>query len=255
MRDDLNLLAQDVVPVMIESLRTNPDTQALSDILTSWDYHDSADAAAPLVFQEIWRRMVEQTFADELGQELATRVNKTTYYWSQRMHRWMLDGGSEWFDNIETDRVETLDDIIQAAAIDASQYIADQLGSQAGDWKWGDVHRIDILNPLRQSGIGKEVLGGGSHPMGGSAQTLYRASFDLSEPGSQVLYSAALRMVVDLSDEKKVTAVLPGGVSGRLFNEHFVDQVDEYMNGGKIYWWFDDRLIDEHAQSVLTLSP
>ena len=62
-------------------------------------------------------------------------------------------------------------------------------------------------------------------------------------------------MVVDLSDNEKVTAVLPGGVSGRLFTDHFVDQVDEYINGEKIYWWFDDLKIEQHAQSLLTLSP
>ena len=99
------------------------------------------------------------------------------------------------------------------------------------------------------------MLGGGSHAMGGSAQTLYRASYDYSEPGSQVVHSAALRMVADLSDNEKVTAVLPGGVSGRLFTDHFVDQVDEYMNGEKVYWWFSDALIEQHAQSLLTLIP
>ena len=255
MRDDLNLLARDIVPVMVEALRQQPETEVISEILASWDYHDSADASAPLIFQEIWRRMVEQTFADEWGQELAIRVTKTAYYWSQRMHRWILDGESVWFDNTETNRVESLDDIILAAALDAMQSIEKQLGADAGSWKWGDLHRINILNPLRRTGIGKRVLGGGSHAMGGSAQTLYRASFDLSEPGNQVVHSAALRMMVDLSDDEKVTAVLPGGVSGRLFTKHFVDQVDEYMDGEKIYWWFSDAQIDQHAQSLLTLSP
>ena len=255
MRDDLNVLARDITPVLVDALRQHPETEVISQILASWDYHDRADASAPLIFQQIWRRMVEQTFADELGQDLANEVTKTAYYWSQRMHQWILDGGSRWFDNTETDTVETLDDIIVAAALDAMQSIEKQLGADTNQWQWGDLHRIDILNPLRRSGVGKGVLGGGSHAMGGSAQTLYRASYDYSEPGSQVVHSAALRMVVDLSDDEKVTAVLPGGVSGRLFTDHFVDQVDEYMNGEKIYWWFDDSLIEQHAQSLLTLSP
>lgn len=255
MRDDLNLLARDVVPIIVEALRNHPDTEAISNILASWSFHDSADASAPLIFQEIWRRMLVQTLADELGQELAAKVSRTAYYWSQRMHRWILDGDSRWFDITDTDNVETIDDIIRAAAIDAQRSIEERLGADAVNWKWGDVHRLDILNPLRRSGLGKGALGGGSHAMGGSAQTLYRASFDLAEPGNEVVYSAALRMVADLSDDEKVIAVLPGGVSGRLFSGNFVDQVDEYITGEKRYWWFDDELIDQHARSVLTLSP
>ena len=114
---------------------------------------------------------------------------------------------------------------------------------------------MEFLNPLRRTGLGKGWLGGGSHAASGSAHTLYRGIFDLSEPGNKVVTAAALRMVVDLADNEKVTAVLPGGVSGRTFTENFVDQVDEYMNGEKIYWWFSDALIEQHSQSVLTLSP
>lgn len=255
MRDDLNLLARDVVPVMVKALRKNNETEEFGHQLAGWDFHDRAEAAAPLIFQEIWRRMIEQTFADDLGDELAGKVNRKPYFWSQRMRSWVLDGGSSWFDDNRTENVETLEDVIQAAAVDARRSISQQLGDDIADWLWGDLHRLEILNPLRRSGIGKGWLGTGSHAMGGSSQTLYRGSFDLSKAGNQVVYSAALRMVADLSDDEKVVAVIPGGVSGRMFDKHFVDQIDEYLNGEKIYWWFDDSLIDQHAQSVMTLLP
>ena len=255
MRDDRNLLARDVVPTIVDALNARAETKTFARILAAWDFHDRADATAPLIFQEIWRRMLEQTLGDELGPVLAGRVNRTAYYWSQRMHRWILDGQSTWFDVESTNATETLVDVIQAAAMAAHQSLQAQLGTDIEAWQWGDLHQMEFVNPLRREGIGKSLLGGGSHRMGGSAHTLYRASFDLAEPGNKVRYSAALRMVVDLADDDKVLAVLPGGVSGRLFSDNFVDQVDEYMNGEKLYWWFSDRLIDEHAQSEYKLLP
>jgi len=255
MRDDLNLLARDVIPVFVKALAAKPETAELAEILAAWDFHDSADAAAPLVFHEIWRRMLEQTLSDELGQELAGKVTATAYFWSQRMQRWVLDGESDWFDTTGTDATETLDDVIQAAALEARQSIVSRLGHDMNSWRWGDLHQMEILNPLRRSGIGKGLLGGGSHAASGSAHTLYRGSFDLSKPDNKVVVSAALRMVADLADDEKVIAVLPGGVSGRAFTRNFVDQVDDYMSGEQNYWWFDDGLIDQHAQSVLTLLP
>ena len=183
MRDDLNLLASDVVPVMVKALLAKPQTTELGDILAAWDFHDSANASAPLIFHEIWRRLPEQTLADELGQELAGRITHTGYYWSQRMHQLILKGESDWFDKTDTDKTETLDDIIQMAAMDAQQSIGEQLGSDASQWRWGDLHRMEFLNPLRRTGLGKGWLGGGSHAASGSAHTLYRGIFDLSERG------------------------------------------------------------------------
>jgi hypothetical protein len=61
--------------------------------------------------------------------------------------------------------------------------------------------------------------------------------------------------VADLNDEDKVLAVLPGGVSGRLFHPHTKDQVKAYMSGEKVYWWFSDKAIKEHTRTRLDLTP
>jgi len=75
-----------------------------------------------------------------------------------------------------------------------------------------------------------------------------------SEP-YKIVVSASLRMVADLSDPDKITAVLPGGVAGRQFDPHTTDQVQPFIDGTKRYWWFSDQAIKEHSQHTLTLSP
>ena len=97
-------------------------------------------------------------------------------------------------------------------------------------------------------------MGGGSHPASGSGETLYRGIYNFNKPFG-VKVAAALRMVADLSDEEKVMAVVPGGVSGRMFHPHTKDQIDAYMNGEKRYWWFSDDAIEAHTKSMLTLNP
>lgn len=62
-------------------------------------------------------------------------------------------------------------------------------------------------------------------------------------------------MVSDLGDDEKILAVLPGGVSGRLFDPHVKDQIEPYMNGEKRYWWFSDQAIKEHGKYELVLQP
>jgi penicillin amidase len=62
-------------------------------------------------------------------------------------------------------------------------------------------------------------------------------------------------MVADLGDEDKVLAVLPGGVSGRTFDRHMKDQIQPFMRGEAVYWWFSDRAIRQHCKAVLELNP
>ena len=67
--------------------------------------------------------------------------------------------------------------------------------------------------------------------------------------------SAALRMVADLADDDKVLAVLSGGVAGRVFHPHAKDQIGPFISGEKRYWWFSEKEIANHTQSVLMLMP
>ena len=90
--------------------------------------------------------------------------------------------------------------------------------------------------------------------MGGSGETLYRALYKFDQPFAVTL-SASLRMVADLGDDDKILAVLPGGVSARMFDPHRDDQVKTFMNGEENYWWFSDQAIQEHCRTTLVLNP
>ena len=91
-------------------------------------------------------------------------------------------------------------------------------------------------------------------PMGGSSETIYRSRYSSKKP-FDVTVSAALRMVVDMSDSEKIMAVLPGGVTARQFSPHQADQVPAFMNGDILYWWFSDKAIDENTKHRLVLKP
>ena len=253
-RDDMNVMARQIAPVMAKALLKHPDTEVLGKLLEQWDFRDRADHAAPLVFHRVYERFAREVFRDELGDELARAMLDNWYFWEERLQALLLTGESPWFDDQGTPAKEGRDDLFRRAA---GRVMAEANAAGEGDpatWKWGDRHRITFVSPLRREGAGSAFLGGGSHPMDGSQETLYRAKYDPGRP-FEVKVSASLRMVVDLGDPDKVVAVLPGGVSGRQFTRHFRDQVEPFMNGEKRYWWFSDREIAKHAKSEQTLVP
>jgi penicillin amidase len=254
-RDALNLQAKTLAPILSRVLLAHKDTNHMGQVLAEWDFTDTPDKAAPTVFQAVLREFALLVYADELGDDLAHTMLDNWYFWQERLQKMVLENNSSWFDNIKTaDRKETRDDLFHQAALNAGKNLASMLGRDPAQWLWGKVHVQEFVSPIRRSGAGKNFLGGGSYPASGSSATLYRGLYDFSKP-YKVTVPAALRMVADLADPDKILAVLPGGVAGRQFDPHATDQVQSYMDGSKVYWWFSDKAIKEHTEHKLTLNP
>jgi penicillin amidase len=194
-------------------------------------------------------------FSDELGPELAADMLSNWYFWQHRLERMTKEGDSPWFDIVNTrEKVETRDELFHQAALAVAEELGDEIGGSPEAWLWGKVHKIEFVNPLRRSGVGKSLVGGQVHAMGGSGETLYRGWYEFDMP-AWVTHAASLRMVVDLGDPDKFLAVLSGGVTGRTFHRHLNDQLGTLMSGEKLYWWFSDAAIAAHTVHTLVLSP
>jgi len=257
-RDAVNLMAKKVAPVLAQALLAYEDTKKMGRILSEWsewNYIDHPDKAAPTVFQAVYREFALLVYTDELGEELARTMLKNWYFWQENLQSMVLKADSPWFDNIATaDKKETMADLLHQAALNVVSRFSPTLGSDPAKWLWGKVHLHEFVSPIRRSGAGKEWLGGGSHPALGSGETLCRGIYEFDAP-FKVKVSASLRMVADLGDPDKILAVLPGGVAGRQFDPHTTDQIESFMNGDKLYWWFSDKAIKQHAKDTLTLNP
>ncbi|MEM8931117.1 MAG: penicillin acylase family protein [Acidobacteriota bacterium] len=252
--DARNLLAESIAPIFAEALSAHDATRDLGEILAAWDHVDAVDAAAPLVFQETMRQLALATFRDELGESVADVMLDDWYFWQERFERMVLDGRSTWFDDVSTAETETLPELIRRAGEAARTRLAPEVGPDPRDWRWGDVHHLTFTDAIRRDGPGARWLGSGPHPAPGSGETLHRGWYDFPEPFG-ITHTASLRMVIDLGDPEKVRAVLPGGVAGRLFHPHRTDQIDDFVDGSVLHWWFSDRAIDLHAEHRLRLVP
>jgi len=252
-RDATNVMAREIAPVMARALLGGPETAELGKILEKWDYRDLGAQAAPLVFHRVYERFAREVFRDELGEETTRAMLGEWYFWQERLQRLVLGGESPWFDDRTTPAQERRDAIFRRAAAAVLAEAKAGEGDPA-QWRWGDRHKMTFVSPLLREGRFSALLGGGSHPLDGSQETLYRASYDPNRPFA-VTMSASLRMVADLGDNDKVLAVLPGGVSGRWFTSHYRDQIEPFMTGEKLYWWFSDREIAAHKKTEQTLAP
>lgn len=254
-RDTRNLMAERIVPIMVPALAADERTRPLAGILSDWDYSDNTGLVAPTVFQQVFREFYFLTFRDDLGPGLAMLMGKNYYFWQERLVDMMTKGASPWFDDVSTPGVrEGLQDGLVSAGIKADEALTARFGPDRTRWTWGRVHTKEFVSPVRQKGLGKDLLGGGTHPMAGSVETLYRAYYKFDTPYRADI-TAAMRMVVDFGDPDKILAVMPCGVSERFFSAHRTDQIEAFMNGDEMYWWFSEAEIERHTRTRLFLIP
>ncbi|MFH1983142.1 MAG: penicillin acylase family protein [Pseudomonadota bacterium] len=254
-QDTVNTMAMTMAPIFARILKVSPDTRDMAKILDAWDYSDDPDKAAPAIFQAVYRELARATFEDELGPDLAATMLESWYFWQERFQRMVVAEAGPWFDDVSTPEVrEDFTDRVLTAGAAARSWLSERMGSDPYRWRWGKVHTITYLSPVRRSGLGQGVMGGGTHAYPGSGETLYRGIYDFKTP-FDVTVSAALRMVVDFSDPDRIMAILPGGVTGRVFHPHHTDQIETFLSGAQAWWWFSDAAIAAHTTDTLVLQP
>lgn len=250
--DKRNTFAGEVRPILLEALEDDPRSQAATEMLGSWDLRDDANLAAPALFQVLMRKLVHAIFADELG-PLAWSYAGSPSFWQERLLRMLAAGDSHWFDNTGTPQRENLDELIRQAAREAWAELSQRLDQDPREWRWGDLSAVRFTSPAPvENGLLNRLLGGGEYPRDGSSETLL-GSFGDPYGGAWAIDS--LRFVADLGDPDKVLAVVPGGVSGRLFDAHLNDQLQIWLSGEVNYWWFSDEAIAANTVRKLTLAP
>lgn len=254
-RDTLNLMAVHLAPMMTDVLLAHEDTREMGAILARWNFKDDPELVGPTIFHTLYGQLALRVFEDDLGPDAALEMLKVWYFWQERFQWMIAKGRSPWFDDIRTTaHEENLADMMLRAGRDAHALLTRRLGADMGRWRWGRVHTIEYVSPIRRQGFGKGLLGGGRHPAAGAVETLHRGVYAFDKP-FEVSISATLRMVADLNDPHKVLAVLCGGTAGRVFHPHARDQVDAFLKGEKRYWWFSDEQIKAHSRSALKLNP
>lgn len=255
MADARNLQSDRLRPAILAALRDDPGQRDLAAILERWDGVDRADAAAPLVYQALYREIALGTFADELGPELAKDMLASWYFWQERFDALAATPDSAWFDDVATpDRRETLADVIRAAAPRARAAITASQGADPAAWQWGRAHTLELVSPLRRSGAGRELVGGLTFPWAGSVDTLNRGVYAFNDP-YRVNFFPSMRVVVDLGDPEKIEGVVAGGVSERHLQPHLNDQARLLGENQRRPWWFSREKIEANAKHRVVLEP
>jgi penicillin amidase len=228
--DDTIRFAADLVPILLKINIPDPWVVEGQRTLVGWDYSATKDSAATAYFNVVCHNILKLTFRDELPQEL----------WPAGGDRWyavltmlLKQTSNPWWDDVTTrDKIETRDDILLAAMINARKEITSLMARDTDQWQWGKIHRVRLRNQtLGVSGIKpvEDLFNRGDYPVGGGPTAVNAMAYD-DRKGYAVIEAPTMRMLIDLGDLDASRWVNQSGVSGHAFNRHYDDQTALWAN-------------------------
>ncbi len=224
--------------------------RAALETLSDWDYEMKPDLIAPSLFEFFRISLRKNLLADELGDLFGQLYFIDGEYFIYRLFK---TGDTGWVDNVNTEPVETLDEIVLQSFKDGVSAITDKYGHNTEKWEWGKIHTITFAHPLGSVRILDNIfhLNSGEYSVGGSDHTV--SPFFSFEHGFKVEHGASERFIFNTADWDESLTVLPTGESGIPGSEFYLSQVDAYL-GGKFYKdAYSDEAVKAAAKYTLKL--
>ncbi len=223
------------------------------DLLRDWDRTQPANSAPAAFFNATWRHLLARTF-DELPKEQKPDGGAR---WFEVVRNLLAVPDSPWWDDQDTAAKEQRDDVLRDAMTDASDELTKRLGKDVSDWRWGDLHTLELRNQsFGESGIGpiEWLFNRGPYAAAGG-DSIVNATGWTAPDGYGVDWVPSMRMVVDLDDLDRSRWVNLTGTSGHAFHRYYTDQIEHWQLGETTPMRWDRPGIEEQVSAPARTGP
>ena len=253
--DSKNLNAEALTPILL-SLELDPELASVRDqFLADWDYQEHADTVSATVFETFWWHLLTDTFQDDLPKDYLPKGGSR---WYVVMRDLIQQPDSQWWDDKETDAVETRDDMFIRAFDEAVTQLKKEHGKDSAQWPiWGELHSATFRNQtLGESGIGpiEALINRGPYVTGGGQSVVDATGWKVGK-SFEVDWLPSEREIVDLGNLDASLALHTTGQSGHAFDKHYADMAPMWADVQYYPMWWEQASVKADAESHLRLVP
>jgi penicillin amidase len=239
-----------------EVLTRTPNHATAYRILQNWNGDHQITDVAPTLYYTLLSNIMENTFADELGQaDFEAMVS--SHLMKRTVAVFVKNDPSLWWDNIHTKDVRETRRMIFADCFDRTLTdLEKQLGSDVSAWHWGKVHTLEHGHLIGRQKPLDRIFNVGPYPAMGGNEVIVNLGFRLSSTARYpVTFGPAMRIIIDFADIENSVSVNPTGQSGCLLSAHYADQTELFNTGKFRKQMMNLKEIRETQKGTLILRP
>ncbi len=242
-----------LLPTLREVL-TAPEEKLLLDGLAAWDGAYVTDSNKPTLFNQFLYELTREAMADDLGELQFANMLKTRAL-DHALPVLAADANSPWWDKRGTPAKESRTDIVQAAWNAALAHLKKTFGEDPAQWTWGRAHTLTHPHPLGQQKPLDRIFNVGPMAAPGGREVPNNLATSIGPAPWGVIYGPSTRRVIDFADASKAQGINPVGQSGVVFDSHYSDQAEDYVQGHYKPQHLKEADVAAATRSTLRLEP
>ena len=239
---------------LLREMTSDSVERSLLDQLAEWDGRHNTASIAPTVYNQFLYELARAAMADEMGKTQFANLLRTRAI-DYALPRLTADPSSPWWDNRRTEKKENRNDIVQEAWRATLAHLQELRGVSIAAWTWGRNHAVTHAHPLGRMKPLDWVFNVGPLEAPGGRELPNNLAQPLGPAPWSVTYGPSTRRVIDFAAPGGAQGINPVGQSGVLFDAHYKDQAQDYVDGRYRAMHLDAGAVKLATRSVLLLQP
>jgi penicillin amidase len=263
----LSPYAKEIAGYIIDAFKDAKNLDSLTnDVLNkfrNWTGELPANESTGAIYNVFFVHLLKNIYLDELGEDVLhdfLMIPNLPFRSTLLILRNYRSDSPLWFDDINTPRIETRDEIIRKSLFDALNFLKMKFNNNdISSWRWGALHKVTFKHPL---GIVPQLAKSfniGPFEVGGDQTTVNNAEFSFNDAIKSGNYDnilgASMRMIVDLSDISHSLSVSTTGESGQPLHPNYSDQTRLWLNNDYKTETMNESEMIKNEYILLTLIP
>ena len=215
-----------------DSVKINDSNLRLAlELLEKWSYEMDRFSQAPTIYSVFNQKLMQNIFKDEMGEELFEEYIFMANVPMRVIPVLLKKGTSTWFDDVNTDKVESKNVIVRKSLTDALQELEDKFGKNIALWQWGELHTVTFEHFF--SGVSSFIdplINIGPFSISGDGTTVFLTEYSLNKP-YQTAIGPSMRFIFDFANPEEINFILPTGQSGHIMSDHYSDMTNFWLKG------------------------
>ncbi len=242
-----------LLPVLREVVRT-PEELKLVEQLAQWQGDYPLESTSATLFNQFLFELAQAAFREKLGDAYFDALIQARVV-DAALPRLAADPDSPWWDDRTTPQRESRADTVNRAWRASIDHLKRTLGADPAQWRWGTAHTLTHGHPLGMQKPLDHLFNVGPLEAPGSHEVPNNLTSKIGPAPWSVVYGPSTRRIIDFADPAHSLTINPVGQSGVLFDKHYDDQAEAYIEGVYQQAHFSEEEVTANTRSTLRLLP
>lgn len=239
------------------------------NLFENWNGEMDMRSQVPTIYSFFLKNLIQNIVGDEMSKDLLKEYVFVANIPYRKIEEFM-ESNSSFIDNIKTNAVETIDDILRKSLVDALSELENNYGKDVTNWQWGEIHKVTFKHMFGgKSSLLDKLINIGPFEIGGDGTTVFNTEYSFAElyeleHNSNLQHRTkmfenklgpSMRYIYDYSQPDYFNFILPTGQAGHFMSNNYKDMNKMWQKGYYIKLPLKESEFIHNATSILTFLP